>query len=131
MSYSSPCSSSDSRRVRLDRSVSPLKKLDRRGDLTAGVSRELLYGDDSGVFGNDARLGYSPLVAGEEGIDRDGLPFRLLGRGGGKRPPGAVSDWKVGDDTGNTQQSVRTGIYTHVRVPRSHHVTFSMASERT
>ena len=89
--------------------MSPRRKLDRRGDTTAGVPTELLYGDDSGVFGNDARLGYSPLVVGEDGVDRSGLPFRLLGRGGGRSPPGARSDWKVGDDTGHTKPSVWTG----------------------
>ena len=111
---SSSCSSSsDCRRVRLERSVSPRRKLDRRGDRTAGVPTELLYGDDSGVFGNDARLGYSPLVAGEDGVDRSGLPFRLLGRGGGRSPPGARSAWKVGDDTRDTKPSVWTGRHTH------------------
>ncbi len=80
----------------LKRSDSGPRMLDRRGEgLTyppselPGVSGEFEYGDERGEFGSDA-IACSPVAAGEEGVDRGGLPFRLFGRGGGCRPPTAT-----------------------------------------
>ena len=86
---------------------------DRRGDgLTyppselAGVSGELEYGDESGEFGNEA-IEWSPLVPGDEGVDRGCLPFLLLGRGGGGRPPtGTVRDGRGSTGAAVLQQIV-------------------------
>ncbi|KAI0660544.1 hypothetical protein C8Q70DRAFT_58808 [Cubamyces menziesii] len=94
-SYRTSCSASD--RLRMPSvSVSPRRKLDRRGDgLTLGLTSELPgvlglleYGEDVGEFGRDA-IEWSKLVAGEEGLDCIGLSLRLFGRGGGGRPPPA------------------------------------------
>ncbi|KAI0361108.1 hypothetical protein OH77DRAFT_397017 [Trametes cingulata] len=98
-SYGLCCSTSECRRA-LNTSDSPRRKFDSRGDgfafglwlwlpsELAGVFGLFEYGEEVGEFGKDA-IEWSTLVAGEDGVERAGLPLRLFGRGGGGRPPPA------------------------------------------
>ncbi|RPD82125.1 hypothetical protein L226DRAFT_16855 [Lentinus tigrinus ALCF2SS1-7] len=104
-SQSASRSTIDLRRRLLNTRDSGLRMLDNRGDgrtyplSVAGVSGEFEYGDERGEFGSDG-IEWSPLVAGDEGVDRGGPPFRPFGRGGGSRPPPAGTVRVGGGSTG-------------------------------